>query len=281
MIEIRHLSKTIQGNSVLQDITLNVENNSILALIGPSGCGKTTLLRLIAGLDAPDKGNIAIDGIQVSDSHHVRPPHRRRLGMIFQDLALWPHMTARQHLEYVIRQQNRLNGNDVASVTDHQLANGFKITKDGKTTKKKMMNFSSPLRALRGGKKDCKDKVNQLLSAVNLNDHSDRYPHQLSGGEQQRLAIIRVLAQEPAYLLMDEPFSNLDPILKSNLETFIGRIQAEYGIGIVYVTHNFKDMETITDQVAVMQDGQLVQVDDKSTVFQRPANRFVEKMLGR
>lgn len=236
MIAIKHISKTIQGKNVLDDITLSVEKARILALIGPSGCGKTTLLRLIAGLEVPDGGTITIDGVQASDSNRVLPPRERRLGMIFQDLALWPHMTARQHLEYVIRQQHHPN-------------------------------------------KTHADKIGKLLDAVNLNGHSDRYPHQLSGGEQQRLAIVRALAQDPKYLLMDEPFSNLDPILKAELELFISRIQSKSTIGIVYVTHNIKELDRITDQVAVMQNGRLVQLGTKTDVFNDPANDFVKKML--
>ncbi len=141
------------------------------------------------------------------------------------------------------------------------------------------------LRDLRGKKEAVSRRVNstakikRLLDAVNLNGHSDRYPHQLSGGEQQRLAIVRSLAQEPKYLLMDEPFSNLDPILKEDLELFISRIQFESKIGIVYVTHNIKDLERITDQVAVMQNGRLIQIGEKEDVFNNPTNRFVEKML--
>lgn len=236
MIEIRHISKTIQGKRVLEDISLNVGTESILALVGPSGCGKTTLLRLIAGLETPDEGRINIDGVAASDANYILPPRNRQLAMIFQDLALWPHMTARQHLTYVLRQQNHTN--------------------------------------------DASDnRIKALLDAVNLNGHSDRYPHQLSGGEQQRLAIVRALAQNPKYLLMDEPFSNLDPILKEELEVFISSIQCESKIGIVYVTHNIRDLERITDHVAVMQNGRLLQFGDKDEVFNNAVDPFVEKLL--
>jgi iron(III) transport system ATP-binding protein len=236
MIEIRHISKTIQGKRVLEDISLNVDKESILALVGPSGCGKTTLLRLIAGLETPDVGSIEIDGIPASGANFVLPPRNRRLAMIFQDLALWPHMTARQHLTYVIRRQNHTS--DVSG-----------------------------------------NRIKALLDAVNLNGDSDRYPHQLSGGEQQRLAIVRALAQNPKYLLMDEPFSNLDPILKEDLETFIIRIQRESKIGIVYVTHNIRDLERITDHVAVMKNGRLIQFGAKDDVFNNAIDPFVEKIL--
>ena len=261
MIEIKHLHKSIQGKPVLKDISLNVEKKQVLALIGPSGCGKTTLLRLIAGLEKPDEGSITIDGVNVSNSHHVLPPHRRRLGMIFQDLALWPHMTVRQHLEYVIRKQKTQ-----VLTSKHKDSSRFK--------------FLRPLRVFRGEKIYHRKKISRLLDAVELSGHSDRYPHQLSGGEQQRLAIVRALAQEPAYLLMDEPFSNLDPILKEDLQKLIGQIYTGYKIGIIYVTHSIKDLEIITDKVAIMQAGRLIQMDNKATVFKHPASRFVKKILG-
>lgn len=235
MIEINNVSKSIQGKQVLHGVDLKIEKNRILALIGPSGCGKTTLLRLIAGLEVPDSGTIVIDGVRVSAPNSFMPPRKRKLAMIFQDLALWPHMTARQHLEYVVRRQNHQNNKQ--------------------------------------------EIIDRLLEAVSLNGHSDRYPHQLSGGEQQRLAIARSLAQEPEYLLMDEPFTNLDPILKDEMEIFISRVQSESTISIVYVTHNIKDLEKITDQVAIMENGRIIQIGEKEDVFKHPVNAFVKKML--
>lgn len=236
MIEIKNISKKFQGKTVLDNVSMNVEKDGILAMIGPSGCGKTTLLRLMAGLEVPDGGSMTIDDIRASAPNCVLPPRKRKLAMIFQDLALWPHMTVRQHLKYVMRQKK------------HPVS-GFE------------------------------DKITRLLDAVNLNGRRDRFPHQLSGGEQQRLAIVRALAQEPQYLLMDEPFSNLDPILKEELELFIAHIQSELKIGLVYVTHNIKDLERITDKVAVMKNGRLIQIGDKEDVYNNPANRFVDKML--
>nr|WP_320011081.1 ABC transporter ATP-binding protein [uncultured Desulfobulbus sp.] len=235
MIEIEHIHKTVQGKKVLIDFSLQVDKQKIVALIGPSGCGKTSLLRLIAGLDVPNKGKITIEGIPVNNPKILCPAHQRKVGMIFQDLALWPHMTARQHLQYVFGQQ-----------------------------KAAKFNFD--------------DKIETMLSAVNLNSHASRYPHQLSGGEQQRLAIIRALAQEPNYLLMDEPFSSLDPILKTEMESFVSHVQKESKIGILYVTHNLRDLEQITDKIAVMKHGRLVQFGDRNDVLSRPINEFVEKM---
>lgn len=236
MILIESISKQIGGKTVLDHFSLTVEKNRITALLGPSGCGKTTLLRLIAGLDAPDKGKITINGIWANDFRHPLPPRKRQVAMIFQDLALWPHMTVRQHLAYVLRGQRR--------------------PKTGR-----------------------KNQINELLSMVDLAKKGGRYPHQLSGGEQQRLAIIRALAQAPQYLLMDEPFNHLDPILKQELETVILQIQARLKLGIVYVTHNIRDLEKIVDQVAVMQKGRLIQNKAKEIIFSHPFNTFVRQML--
>lgn len=237
MIEIKNLHKTIKGREILTDFSLSVEEGKILALIGPSGCGKTSLLRLIAGLDIPDNGIINIDGVVANNPESLLLPNKRKLGMIFQDLALWPHMTILQHLRYVVRHQNNAKSNSA-------------------------------------------EKVDKLLEAVKLNHHSSKYPHQLSGGEQQRLAILRSLAQEPDYLLMDEPFSNLDPILKVEIQEFISHIQSEFKIGILYVTHNIKDLERITDSIAVMQNGRITQFGRKDDVINGPINEFVQQMLG-
>ena len=237
MIEIENITKSIQGKTVLEDVTLTVEKNRIMALVGPSGSGKTTLLRMIAGLSSPCSGVIRIDGIHASDSRFVLSPRKRKLAMIFQDLALWPHMTARKNLEYVVR-RNRSNDKTVS------------------------------------------DKIAGLLDAVGLNGHSERYPHQLSGGEQQRLAIVRAIAQEPDYLLMDEPFSSLDPILKEELQSFLFRLRKSSEIGIVYATHNFRDFEKITDHVSVMNSGRLVQTGNKNDVVNNPIDLFAKKILG-
>lgn len=238
MIEIDHISKTIQGRKILEDIQLKIEKKRVMAIIGPSGAGKTTLLRLIAGLETPDSGSIIIDGKKSSTCAKVLPPHKRKIAMIFQNLALWPHMTVRQHLSYVLKRR--------------------KLSKEN-------LNV----------------KIETLLESVALNDHDASYPHQLSGGEQQRLAITRALAQEPGYLLMDEPFNNLDPVLKEDLGKILADLKSKTQIGMVCVTHDIRDFERITDQVAVMQNGLILQAGNKDDVFENPVNLFVEKHLRR
>ncbi len=236
MIRLDSISKKLGDVKVLEKLSFSIEKNEILAVIGPSGCGKTTLLRLIAGLEVLDSGRIIIDGIEVDGNGPPLPPRLRRVAMIFQELALWPHMTASQHLVYVLKRC-------------HQP------------------------RAHR------RRKARQLLEVVDLADRGHRYPHQLSGGEQQRLAIVRALAQSPDYLLLDEPFSHLDPILKRELETVLAEIRPHSNLGMVYVTHNIQDIKRIVQRVAILQKGRLIQIGEKETVFRRPATPFVKEMI--
>jgi len=222
--------------SALNGVNLKVYQNEILALIGPSGCGKTTLLRLVAGLETPDEGKISIDNVTASTPTHIIQPNKRNLSMIFQDLALWPHMTIEEHIRFVL----------------------------------KIKSFS---------KKELAAKISQILGNVNLEGYNKHFPHQLSGGEQQRLAIARGTALNPGYLLMDEPFSNLDPILKEEIEGFIIRLKKRLQIGIIYVTHNIEEVNRLADRIIIMDKGKLIQIDTKDNIFKNPKNDFVQKFL--
>jgi ABC-type sugar transport system ATPase subunit len=236
MISAVKLTKMYGKNKALEDITLDVSPNEILALIGPSGCGKTTLLRVIAGLERPDEGRVLIDDSLVDNRSKWVQPNKRGLSMVFQDLALWPHMTVRGHIEFVFK-------------------------------------------AKRLSKNVLKSEINQILKNVNLNDHNRQYPHQLSGGERQRLAIARALASNPNYLLMDEPFSNLDPVLKEELQQFIMALKNRLRMGFVYVTHNIEEVILMADRIAVMDRGTLIQLGTKDDVLGNPRNDFVRRFL--
>lgn len=236
MITIENLTKRYGRTDALKGITLELSLNEILAVAGPSGCGKTTLLRLVAGLETPDKGSIQIDGIEVSTPSKLVAPYKRGLSMIFQDLALWPHMTVRKHIEFVLR-KNELSSNDIRS------------------------------------------RIDRILKDVNLNGYSNRYPHELSGGEKQRLAIARALASKPTYLLMDEPFSNLDAILKEELQELVMKLKDDFQMGILYVTHNVEEAFALADRITIMNKGEIEQIDSKEEILKNPKNEFVCRLL--
>lgn len=236
MISVENLTKRYGIESVLTEVSLDLCPHEILAVVGPSGCSKTTLLRLIAGLEDPDAGRISIDGVEVSSVAESVAPHRRKLSLVFQDLALWPHMTAKQHLEFILKRDS-LSRSDMAS------------------------------------------EIDRLLKSVNLNGHSRRYPHQLSGGERQRLAIVRAIASKPSYLLMDEPFSNIDSILKEELQELVLMLSNTLRIGIFYVTHQIEDVHVLADRIAIMNRGRLEQIGAKYEVLSAPENGFVRRLL--
>jgi ABC-type Fe3+/spermidine/putrescine transport system ATPase subunit len=236
MIKVENLGKRYGKVKALQGVTLDVSSSEILAVVGPSGCGKTTLLRLAAGLESPDEGRVVIGGIEVSTPTHMVAPYKRGLSMIFQDLALWPHMTVSENIKFVLK-KDKLSGKALDS-------EAYRFQED-----------------------------------VNLNGYKDRYPYELSGGEKQRLAIARALASKPAYLLMDEPFSSLDPILKEDLQGLIFRLKKRMQMGIVYVTHNMEEALVLADRIAVMNRGGLEQIDNKDRILSHPKNDLVRRIL--
>ena len=200
---------------VVDRVSLDVPAGEALVILGPSGSGKTTLLRLAAGLEAPDDGEIWLDGRQVARAgQSLVPPHARRVGLVFQDLALWPHLTVRAQLAFVLR-----------SV---------------------------------GVRKDAWDeRVEQVLGLVRIDSLRNRYPHELSGGEQQRVALARAIVAEPRLLLLDEPFSSLDPELRQALRAELARLQRTLAMTTVYVTHDREDARVLADRVTAMRAGRI------------------------
>ncbi len=237
MIRVENLKKNYGKEEALQGVTLELSSSEILAVIGPSGCGKTTLLRLVAGLENPDEGSVVIGGVEVSTSTQMVAPHKRGLSMIFQDLALWPHMTVKQHIQFVLSED--------------------KLSRDA-----------------------VEPETHRCLEEVSLNGYDHRYPHELSGGEKQRLAIARALASRPTYLLMDEPFSNLDSILKEELQSLIVGLKKHMNMGVFYVTHIMEEALVIADRIAIMNEGRVEQIDSKENVLSHPKNEFVRRFLG-
>ncbi|SEQ52168.1 ABC transporter ATP-binding protein [Natrinema salaciae] len=235
VLELDGIAKRFGSEDVIGDLSLTVRDGEILTMLGPSGCGKTTTLRLIAGLEKPDAGRVRLQDETVAGDGRFVPPEERGVGVVFQDFALFPHLTARENVAFGLQ------------------------------------DWSEPDRAAR---------VDDLLELVGLADHDEDYPNELSGGQQQRIALARSLAPEPEMLLLDEPFSNLDVDLRVEMREEVRRIIKETGVTAISVTHDQEEALSISDRVAVMNDGDIEQIDTPQQVFQQPESRFVAGFLG-
>ena len=232
-ISIQGLTKSFGATAVLKGVSLEVADSELFFLLGPSGCGKTTLLRILAGFHRPDAGELLFGGRRMDGV----PPHQRNVGMVFQNFALWPHMTVGQNVAY---------GLEVRGV-------------DGAEKKRRVL---------------------EALGTVRMDGLADRTPDQLSGGQQQRVALARALVIRPDVLLLDEPLSNLDARLRSELRDEIRRIHGETRITTLYVTHDQEEALSLADRMAVMLDGRIEQTGEPRSVYRRPVSRFVADSLG-
>ena len=222
-------------NYAVQDVSFEVTEGDILALVGESGSGKTTLLRIIAGLEHPESGSISLSGIKIVEGSKSIPSNKRKVGMVFQDYALFPHLTI---LENVMFGLTHVSG--------------------------------SP-----------KKVAAETLKMVDLNENYDSYPHQLSGGQQQRVALARAIAPNPKLLLLDEPFSNLDALLKDQVREEIRHIIKRTGITAIFVTHDTRDALSTADRIAILHKGYLQQVDTPKNLYQNPVNPYVANFFGK
>jgi ABC-type Fe3+/spermidine/putrescine transport system ATPase subunit len=233
LVTLQTLSKRFNDSTVVQDVNLEIQSGEFFSVLGPSGCGKTTLLRMIAGFEQPTSGTIFINGHDVTKAL----PQARGIGMVFQNYALFPHMTVFGNVAF------------------------------GLETKGLPRN-------------EIRERVEKILEAVNLS-HKQRIPvPQLSGGEQQRVAVARALVVEPSVLLMDEPLSNLDVALRLKTREEIRALQRRIGITTIYVTHDQSEAMSLSDRVAVMKGGKIVQVGQPAEVYEVPASPFVAEFLG-
>jgi iron(III) transport system ATP-binding protein len=217
-LHVAGVAKRYGSRLVVDHVSLEVAPGEVVVIFGPSGSGKTTVLRLIAGLDVPDDGEIWFDGQRVAErGRRLVPPHQRRIGFVFQDLALWPHLTVREHLAFV-------------------------------------MGSVGVAKAARD------ERVRAVLALVRIDTLANRYAHELSGGEQQRAALARALVGQPRLLLLDEPFSSLDPDLRATLRSEIDALQRALELTMVYVTHDREDAAALADRIVEMRQGRIVAV---------------------
>lgn len=232
-IEIRGLSQVFRGGPRAVDgVDLDVADGELLVLVGPSGSGKTTLLRLIAGLDQPVTGSIRLGGKDLAGV----PPHERNVALVFQNLALYSHLTVRGNLEFAHR-------------------------------------------GLRGAERGTKQETNKVAELLGIGHLLDRYPAELSGGEQQRVALGRAIVRQPAALLLDEPLSSLDAPVRRGLRRELKRLQRQLEVPTIYVTHDPIEALILGDRIAVIERGRLVQVGKPGEVCQSPVNRFVAEFF--
>ncbi len=219
----------------VRNLSLHIEPGKILCLLGPSGCGKTTTLRAIAGFEPLSAGEIRLQGqVLASASFHL-PPEQRRVGMVFQEYALFPHMSVEDNVAFGLYHWQ---------TSDRQ------------------------------------SRIQVLLELVGLQGLEHRFPHELSGGQQQRVAIARALAPKPLMLLLDEPFSNLDPEMTIKMRKELYRVLRQTQTTAILVTHDHEEAFAMADQVAVMQDGVLVQCDTPEVIYQQPSCSFVAEFIG-
>ncbi|MCL6509352.1 MAG: ABC transporter ATP-binding protein [Anaerolineae bacterium] len=236
VIKVKRVCKQFaEGIYAAWDLSFELPKGTLLALLGPSGCGKTTALRLIAGLETPDAGEIWLNGQCVAGPTCWVPPEARRIGMVFQDYALFPHLTIGQ-------------------------------------------NVAFPLNKWKPA--DRERRVAELLALVGMAGYAERYPHQLSGGQQQRAALARALAANPAVVLLDEPFSNLDAALRKTMREEVRSILRAANATAIFVTHDQEEALSIADQVAVMDRGAIQQIGTPQHVYFRPATRAIASFVG-
>ena len=233
-VEFIGLQKTYDGAAlVVRDLNLKIRRGEFLTLLGPSGSGKTTTLMMLAGFEAPTDGRIFLDGASIEGL----PPHKRDIGMVFQNYALFPHMTVAQNIAFPLSVRRRPAG-------------------------------------------EIRDRVSRILKVVRLSGFEDRRPAQLSGGQQQRVALARALVFEPKLVLMDEPLGALDKQLREQLQIEIKHLHERLGVTMVYVTHDQSEAMTMSDRIAVFNEGRIQQLDTAAGLYERPGTSFVAQFIG-
>jgi len=233
-VEFDRVQKSYDGETlVVKDLNLAMPQGEFLTMLGPSGSGKTTCLMMLAGFETATHGDIKLDGKPINNI----PPHKRGIGMVFQNYALFPHMTVAENLAF-------------------------------------------PLEVRKVPKAERSEKVGQVLDMVQMKEYGGRRPAQLSGGQQQRIALARALVFDPELVLMDEPLGALDKQLREHMQLEIKHLHERLGVTVVYVTHDQSEALTMSDRIAVFNDGVVQQLADPPTLYERPENAFVAQFIG-
>lgn len=239
-LEIHNLKKSFGNQNVIRNVNLEVGSGEFISLLGASGSGKTTLLRLIAGLEQPDSGTIENDEqlyYSNEDTTQMLAPSKRNIGMVFQDFALWPHMSVFENVAYPLR-----------------------VKKDTK---------------------NLKQRVREVLQEVRLEGYEKRKIHELSGGQQQRVSLARAIISRCDLVLMDEPLSALDAGLREDMRLLIQRLVKQYGMTAIFVTHDQYEAMTMSDRIAVMQEGRIEQCDTPENLYAKPQSEAVARFIGK
>jgi ABC-type Fe3+/spermidine/putrescine transport system ATPase subunit len=233
-ISLENIAHRYGEKKILDNFSFSFEEAQNTCIIGPSGCGKTTILRLIAGLEFPQKGIIKIDEKVATENEQILlPPHKRKIGFVFQDLALWPHLTVFRNIAF-----------------------GLKDRKEEKVS----------------------HQVNQILDLFGIADKAKQYPHQLSGGQKQMLAIARSLVHQPEIFLMDEPLANIDVMVKENILAHIKHLQENFRFTMLYVTHDHKEAMQMGDTILVMNKG-VIEASGTKEEIGNSTNHFVRSFV--
>ena len=233
-VKFEKVDKSYDGKIlVVKDLNLDISEGEFITMLGPSGSGKTTCLMMLAGFETPTNGEIYLDKNPISNI----PPHKRGIGMVFQNYALFPHMTVYENLAF-------------------------------------------PLRVRKMPKDDANKKIDRALSMVSLSGFENRMPGQLSGGQQQRVAVARALVFDPSVVLMDEPLGALDKNLRESMQYEIKHIHESIGVTVVYVTHDQGEALTMSNRIAVFNDGKVQQLSSPDQLYEKPVNSFVAEFIG-
>jgi len=250
-IELKGISKNFDKNEVIKSLNIVIQNGEFITIVGPSGCGKSTLLRIIAGLETQSSGDVIIDGREVNNIK----ASNRDLAMVFQSYALYPHLTVLQNLMVPLKLRR------MSTLERFPIINWFLPSRKSKID-------------------ELKESVLEASETLQIKHLLGRKPGQLSGGQQQRVAVGRAMVREPVAFLMDEPLSNLDAALRVHMRAEISELHRKLKTTFVYVTHDQAEALTMSDRMAVMMDGEILQLDTPSEIYNKPSNLKVAEFIG-